>query len=314
MASLTSIKDRLFSNVQHGLSDGLKSVGKLISSSTTKSFLGSDNVDSSESTELGLHAGAETLDRYQRNWADIHKATNACSENATAADREIMKLKGQIDDFYNSYKVLHMELAGLSSTIASVEASRKSTEEMADKVIEIEQMLEELEFVNKRIDFENLKQRHRNQFEKYKESKELEYIRLQKSLEHQRAHKEELQEGQERKKLLDRQKTFEEEFKRELNLFKTKGHLERPLSQTSSTSSSKLEDIVVDSDENTQMLLDEFLGLEDKIDDNEVNERSLCDNAEETNSDLDNPQHNLAETEEIINDKQSSDEGSQAKE
>lgn len=43
---------------------------------------------------------------------------------------------------------------------------------MADEIIEIERMLEELEFINKRLDFEDLKQKHRNQFEKYKESKE----------------------------------------------------------------------------------------------------------------------------------------------
>ena len=43
-----------------------------------------------------------------------------------------------------------------------------------------------------------------------------------------------------------------------------------PLSQASSTGSSRLEDIIVDSDENTQMLLDEFLGVDDPIDGNEV--------------------------------------------
>ena len=37
-----------------------------------------------------------------------------------------MKLKGQVDEFYNSYKVLHMELAGLSSTVALIESSRKA--------------------------------------------------------------------------------------------------------------------------------------------------------------------------------------------
>lgn len=37
-----------------------------------------------------------------------------------------MKLKGQVDEFYNSYKTLHMELAGLSSTVALIESSRKT--------------------------------------------------------------------------------------------------------------------------------------------------------------------------------------------
>ncbi|XP_063986980.1 dysbindin protein homolog [Diachasmimorpha longicaudata] len=225
-----------FQTVQDGISASLRGFSISESPKTKKSL---------RAGKVNYGAGADILHHFQLQWNELHELAE---ENATKA-REVDILIGgiyeRLDRQWSSINILNATLAAIPKINNDIQNLMDQIGSLEEAFEEVEAALYRLEDLNDTLELQNKQLDHRFQLALYKEKKlaELDSVRAELA----REHKERVlqQELKQQKTLKERQETFDEVFRGELENYKVTGSVPKVASPHKGPT---LEEIVLEDD------------------------------------------------------------------
>ncbi|XP_012270950.1 dysbindin protein homolog [Orussus abietinus] len=205
-----------FQTVQEGLSASIRGLTTSESSKPKKKA----NV-----RNINYGAGADILHYFQLQWNELHELAELNAEKAQEADTLITNIYERLQEEWNG-------VSCLNSSIASIPKINNEIQILMDQIGSLQELFEEvegamfkLEDLNEILDLQSRQLDHRFQLALYKEKKlsELDSVRAKLAEEH--SNKVLQHEIKQQKTLRERQETFEEAFKQELEEYKNTGCL-----------------------------------------------------------------------------------------
>ncbi|XP_012251124.1 dysbindin-A [Athalia rosae] len=203
-----------FQTVQDGISASIRGL-------TT-----SENTKSKKPVNIrnvNYDAGADLLFHYQVEWNELHDLTEQNAGNAQVIDSLVASIHERLEQEWNS-------VIRLNNTLASVPKINNDIQNLMDQIGSLQELFEEvegaifdLEDLNETLELQSSQLDHRLQLALYKEKKlfELESVRAKLATDH--SNRVLLHELKQQKTLKERQETFGEAFKQEMQEYKATG-------------------------------------------------------------------------------------------
>ncbi|XP_064466428.1 dysbindin protein homolog isoform X2 [Ornithodoros turicata] len=203
------------------------------------------------------NAGAELLHYYQSTWEEIHNGNEENAKKAEEVDTLIDTMHCQFHQQLSWMQQLNQQLGQLPKLQQNVQDLMKTIGELEGLFEEVELHLVGLEDI---IETQALQERQLDERFKlalYKEKKMAHFEELRDKLEEDHQLRLQQVEEHERHILQERQQTFDEVFRNDLELYKAQGKIERI--PANSNKQAALEEIDLEGDEQAQAALNEFL-------------------------------------------------------
>ncbi|XP_046474751.1 dysbindin protein homolog isoform X1 [Neodiprion pinetum] len=234
-----------FQTVQDGISAGIKGLTASDNSKPKKTA----NV-----RNVNYDAGADLLFHYQTEWNELHDLTEQNAGNAEVIDSLVASIHEKLEQEWNS-------VARLNNALASVPKINNDIQNLMDQIGSLQELFEEvegaifeMEDLKETLDLQSSQLDHRFQLALYKEKKLSELDSVRAKLANDHSNRVLLHELKQQKILKERQETFGEVFKQEMQEYKTTGSVPKLASVQHGQS---LDEVELD---NTDFAdLDEFL-------------------------------------------------------
>ncbi|XP_034946697.1 dysbindin protein homolog isoform X2 [Chelonus insularis] len=240
-----SLKSK-FQTVQDGISTSLKGL------SIGESSKGKKTSNTSSIDKINYSAGADLLHHFQLQWNELHELAEENATKAHEVDILVGNVYEKLNQQWNNMTILNGTLATIPKINHDIQNLMDQIGSMEEAFEEVEAALFKLEDLNEILELQNKQLDHRFQLALYKEKKlsELDNVRAALASEHsERVLQQELKQ---QKMLKERQETFDEVFRKEIENYKATGVV--PIS--SSREGPALEEIVLEEDSAD---FDEFL-------------------------------------------------------
>lgn len=241
-----SLRDR-FHTVQEGISASFR--GLSTSDSVHKHIpVGGRKVN--------YNAGGELLLKYQNEWSELHKLSEENAVQAQVVDDLITKLHTECQKSWTSMNAAAMVLASVPQILADVQGLMTQLGTLTETFEEVETGLARLEDIVEVQELQEQQLDHRFQLALYKERRlaELEAVRDKLAAEHAQRIRE--HEARQEVALRERQETFEQAFKEDLQQYKESGTLPGTISPPGQKTTS-LEEVILEPED--PAALDSFL-------------------------------------------------------
>ncbi|KAJ8688390.1 hypothetical protein QAD02_024185 [Eretmocerus hayati] len=232
-----SIRDK-FHSMQEGLSASIR--GLALSESTIKPK------KVTNLRHVNYDAGADMLYHFQMEWNNLHELAEDNAQKAQEADALIATVHEKLEIQWNSIGIINNSLASIPKINETLQSLMDQIGSLQEQFEEVENAIYELEDLQEILDLQSSQLDHRFQLALYKEKKlsELKMVREKLAGEHSVKI---LRHEQEQEKLLqERQKTFGEAFKEELDEYKKTGSI--PKTPVNAQKGPRLEEIDLESD------------------------------------------------------------------
>ncbi|XP_078048809.1 dystrobrevin binding protein dysbindin isoform X2 [Augochlora pura] len=197
---------------------------------TIKKLTTTENPKDKKSTStrnVNYHAGADILYRYQLQWNELHELAE---ENAGKA-QETDKLIGSI---YEKLEQEWKNITCLNSTLAYIPKINNSIQELMDQIgtlqetfEEVEEAIYRLEDLNEILELQSRQLDHRFQLALYEEKKLAELNMVKAKLADEHITRVSEHEKKQQKMMKERQETFDEVFKEQLEEYKATGSIHK---------------------------------------------------------------------------------------
>ncbi|XP_031558051.1 dysbindin-like [Actinia tenebrosa] len=258
-----SLKERLES-VKHdvtqgwkSISDKAKAVNQKIARKTT--FITEEYTEGQDQCfNCDLEAGSEILEKYHKDWADIHEKSRASAEEAESADQTINSILKKCTNLRNTMTIFHGELDKLPEVIQNIQSATETIAAIGTQSEELEDLLMDLEEVCEKLDIERHKNSHRLKVVMFHQSKLDDLEKLKEDLQLQHQINSQKKEKLERQESIERQKVYEDAFIEQMNYYIQFGKTDEHVSHSSEPEES-LADIKLE-DYDLEKQLDDFLG------------------------------------------------------
>ncbi|XP_031839414.1 dystrobrevin binding protein dysbindin isoform X2 [Nomia melanderi] len=198
--------------------------------------------------DVNYHAGADILHRYQLQWNELHELAEENAGKAQEADKLIGTIYERLEQEWKN-------ITSLNSTLAYIPKINNAIQELMDQIGTLQEMFEEvegaiyrLEDLNEILDLQSGQLDHRFQLALYEEKKlaELNLVKAKLAVEH--VERISQYEQKQQKMMKERQETFDEVFKEQLEEYKATGSIHKlPVTQQGPS----LDEIVLDVDSTT---------------------------------------------------------------
>ncbi|XP_065887729.1 dysbindin protein homolog [Dysidea avara] len=230
-------------------------------------------------SHINYNAGGKILAHFQEQWAEMHETTTENSVLATSLDRKLQELAKVCKDRHKAVEDFHKEFQGLPIILKGVEQAKNAVEEIGASIEKVEQSLKEFEYSCSLLDNARKKGVMRVRYEAVIQEKEEEVAKLQKRIDAEKEAIKQKNEEINQNSLRERQQAFDDIFKQQVTEYKSKGHVERPISLGSDTIVyERLGDIEIDDVDGKQSLSD-FLDDIGSGEDDEMSDNVLQDQA-----------------------------------
>ncbi|KAL2717562.1 dysbindin protein [Vespula squamosa] len=233
-----------FQTVQEGLSASIRGL-TVIENPKQKKTVKSRNVN--------YDAGADVLHHFQLQWNELHELAEINAAKAQEVDTLVTNIYGKLEYEWNN-------ITCLNNTLAIIPQINNGIQNLMDQIGTLEEMFEEvegalykLEDLNEMIDLQSRQLDHRFQLALYKEKRLSEINSVKAKLANEHIDRVSKHEQKQQLMLKERQETFDEVFKGELEAYKATGYI--PKIPTTKEGPS-LDEIVLDVD---SQIFDEFL-------------------------------------------------------
>ncbi|XP_033341142.1 dystrobrevin binding protein dysbindin isoform X1 [Megalopta genalis] len=207
-----------FQTVQEGISASIKGL------TTTEN---PRHKKSTNARNVNYHAGADILHRYQLQWNELHELAEENAGKAQEAD----KLIGTI---YEKLEQEWKNITCLNSTLAYIPKINNSIQELMDQIGTLQETFEEvegaiyrLEDLNEVLDLQSRQLDHRFQLALYEEKKLAELNIVKAKLADEHVERVSQHEKKQQKMMKERQETFDEVFKEQLEEYKATGSIRK---------------------------------------------------------------------------------------
>lgn len=233
-----------FQTVQEGISASIRGL-TVVENPKQKKCIKTRNVN--------LDAGADLLHHFQLEWNELHELAEENAVKAQEVDTFVTSIYQKLEHEWNNITCLNNTLAIIPKINNGIQNLMDQIGTLEEMFEEVEEALYQLEDLNEMLDLQSRQLDHRFQLALYKEKKlsELNSVKAKLASEHiDRVSK---HEQKQQLMLKERQETFEEVFKGELEAYKATGCI--PKIQTTQEGPS-LDDIVLDVD---SKIFDQFL-------------------------------------------------------
>ncbi|XP_033212677.1 dysbindin protein homolog [Belonocnema kinseyi] len=230
-----TLRDK-FHSVQEGISASIRGLTISESAKSKKP----ENI-----RNVNYNAGADILHRYQLQWNELHELAEENARNAQDVDSIVAAIHEKLEHEWKSIFCLNNTLSVIPKVNDTIKNLMNQIGTLHEMFEEVEHALFELEDLNEMLDLQNRQVDHRFQLTLYKENKvsELNSARAKLASEHsEKILKHELKQ---QRTLRERQATFEEAFKEELNQYKATGSIPKT---SRSTEGPSLDEIVLETD------------------------------------------------------------------
>ncbi|XP_074100918.1 dystrobrevin binding protein dysbindin [Cotesia typhae] len=234
-----------FQTVQDGISASFKGLTLGESPKPKKPNAGIDRVN--------YNAGADVLHHYQLQWNELHELAEENSIKAHEVDVLVGTIYEKLNREWNNMTILNCTLASIPKINHDIQNLMDQIGTLEEAFEEVEAALFKLEDLNETLELQSKQLDHRFQLALYKEKKlsELDNYRVALASEHsERVLQKELRQ---QKMLKERQDTFDEVFRGEIENYKATGVVPRG---ATSQQGPALEEIVLEDDSTD---FDEFL-------------------------------------------------------
>ncbi|CAL8355713.1 unnamed protein product [Arctogadus glacialis] len=171
-------------------------------------------------------AGLELLNRYEENWAILHRRTKDCAQNAEALDGDVVMLSAHWERRRTAMSQMQEQIQGLPGFIDQLETASGRIAHLEADFEEMESRLAYLDTLCSQCDQQRFKQHHINQLEKYKKKKRKELEALKEELDSDHGRKVAELEQAAQLKLKEQQRIHEEAFKHDMQRYLTTGYLQ----------------------------------------------------------------------------------------
>ena len=228
-------------------------------------------------SHVNYNAGRKILAHFQEQWAEMHETTTENSVLATSLDRKLQELAKICKDRHKNVEEFHKEFQGLPVILKSVEQAKNTVEEIGASIEKVEQSLKEFEYSCALLENARKKGVMRVRYEAVIQEKEEEVAKLQRKIDAEKEAIEHKNDEINQNSLRERQQAFDDMFRQQVTEYKSKGHVERPISLGSDTIVyERLGDIEID-DVDGKQSLSEFLDDIGSGEDEEINDSVLDD-------------------------------------
>ncbi|XP_015600756.1 dysbindin protein homolog isoform X2 [Cephus cinctus] len=232
-----------FQSVQEGISASIRGLS-VAESSKPKKLTNIRNVN--------YNAGADVLHHFQMRWNELHELAEENAEKAQQADALIASIHDQLEYEWNNVTQLNNTLAAIPKINNDIQNLMDQIGTLQELFEEVETSLFQLQDLNETLDLQSRQLDHRFQLALYKEKKLSELDSTRAKLAGKHSEKVLQHELKQQQILKERQETFEEAFKKELEEYKTTGIIPRTFQKGPS-----LEEVDLDVADSSD--LDEFL-------------------------------------------------------
>ncbi|XP_043499881.1 dysbindin protein homolog [Polistes fuscatus] len=233
-----------FQTVQEGLSASIRGL-TVTENPKQKKIVKSRNIN--------YDAGADILHHFQLQWNELHELAEENASKAQEVDTLVTSIYDKLDYEWNN-------ITCLNNTLAIIPKINNGIQNLMDQIGTLEEMFEEvegalyrLEDLNEMLDLQSRQLDHRFQLALYKEKRLSEINSVQAKLANEHINRVSKHEQKQQLMLKERQETFDEVFKGELEAYKATGHI--PKIPTTKEGPS-LDEIVLDVD---SQMFNEFL-------------------------------------------------------
>ncbi|KZC12888.1 PREDICTED: dysbindin protein homolog [Dufourea novaeangliae] len=174
---------------------------------------------------VNYHAGADILHRYQLQWNELHELAEENAEKAQGADKLIGTIYERLEQEWKN-------ITCLNSTLAYIPKINNAIQDLMDQIGTLQEMFEEvegaiyqLEDLNEILDLQSRQLDHRFQLALYEEKKLTELNIVKAKLANEHIERVSQYEQKQQKMLKERQETFDEVFKEQLEEYKATGSI-----------------------------------------------------------------------------------------
>lgn len=233
-----------FQTVQEGISASIRGLTVIENPKQKKCI---------KTRHVNLDAGADLLHHFQLQWNELHELAEENAMKAQQVDTLVTNIYQKLEHEWDS-------ITCLNNTLAIIPKINNGIQNLMDQIGTLEEMFEEvegalyqLEDLNEMLDLQSRQLDHRFQLALYKEKKLSELNSVKAKLANEHIERVSKHEQKQQLMLKERQETFEEVFKGELEAYKATGCIPK-ISTTQEGPS--LDEIVLDVD---SKMFDEFL-------------------------------------------------------
>ncbi|KAK0181128.1 hypothetical protein PV327_003437 [Microctonus hyperodae] len=203
-----------FQTVQDGISASLRGLS-IVENPKVKKI---SNID-----EVNYNAGADVLHHFQLQWNELHELAEENAMKAHEVDALIGGVYDKLNKQCNSIIILNGALAAIPKINNAIQNLMDQIGTLEEAFEEVEAALFRLEDLNETLELQNSQLDHRFQLALYKEKKLTELDSVRGKLANDHSERVLQQELKHQKLLKERQETFDEVFKGELESYKATG-------------------------------------------------------------------------------------------
>lgn len=183
-----------------------------------------DGREIKEKETLNLNAGGDILQHFQNQWEEMHQINEHNAKKADGVAQNINKITSRITASKENLSLIThiLSTSNLPGNIANCLENIKTLYTLSDK---IERELIDLENLIDEVEFEKLKKQHRFHLQQYELRKEESLESFKNTLEENHSKKVAEYEAKKKNVMEQRQKTFQDAFKSDLEIYKSLGTL-----------------------------------------------------------------------------------------
>jgi len=205
--------------------------------------------------KVNQDVGAELLTHFKDEWADIHKSTEESSRRATEMDSHLKQINQSIMRSCAIMNKCKEEFGCLKDVVEALDEAHSKVESIIDLIHQVEQDIHNYSLVKVELKVERQKHSLQRQHEQQTLENRTKVEHLRKVLLNEQQLSLSVKHELEMKELSERQSTFQELFVKQMADYRTRGEVDKPIKERSS---STLDEVVIE-DEDGKASLHEFL-------------------------------------------------------
>ena len=240
----------------------VKKAASSSSSSNSKLTFANTKVD----PPVNQDAGAELLTHFKTEWAEIHQSTVSASLVATKMDSDLNLLGQSISRSHAIIGRCRDEFARLKDVVEALDEAQSKVERIGQLIETVEEDIRRYSQAKAELEVERRKHSLQRQHERDVADQRNKVDHLRKVLLNEEQLSLKMRHEMESKELRERQMAFQDLFDRQMEDYRTRGEVDRPIRERSQ---SQLEEVVIEDEDGTASL-HEFLS-DVMLDDNNNN-------------------------------------------
>lgn len=262
-----NFRDRL-QTVQHDLSQGWKSIAEKAKAVNKKivrktTFITDEIIESDDQCfSCDLEAGSEILNKFQKEWAELHEASRECAARAQRGDQLISEFSKKCSELHTTMSVFHSELALLPEVIKNIETAKADIDAFGGQIEVLDNLFVDLEEVCEQLDLERRKAAQGLKLNMLRHNREDDLDALKEELQTAKEKNDVKLQQLERQASIEKQQVYEDAFLEQMNYYIQHGKTEEPISLLHGRSSGSLDDFMLEDDTDLHKELDDFFGPE----------------------------------------------------